>query len=81
MPPPGRGSHGTIAPLQTRITAAATWPASLVIAPSPQRSSTKPMSTTTAPASSSPLPTRVPWNTVLSGNIREATSSPAAIPP
>ena len=82
-PPFGSGSQGSAWPLQTRMPAAATCPASLLIALSPHRSSAKPMSTTRPPASSSPASLRDP--AVRKGSCtkdsRLASSSPATSPP
>ena len=55
---PGNGIHGRYAPLHTRMPPAAICPASLLIAPIPNRSSTIPMSTSRPPASSSPVTVR-----------------------
>ena len=78
--PWGAGSQVTSAPLHTRITPAATCPASLLIAPMPQRSSTKPMTTTRPPASSRPLAMSVSANTLLREGSWLATTSPATSP-
>ena len=78
--PVGRGSQVTSAPLQTRITPAATWPTSLLITPIPQRSSTKPMTTIRPPASSRPLAMLVSANTLFREGSWLATTSPAASP-
>ena len=68
VPPPGSGSQLTWAPLQTTTAPAATWPASLLAGFRPHRSSTKPTTTMSPPASSRPDATRLPANTVRSGS-------------
>src|ERR1700722_14171087 len=82
-PPLGVGSQGSAWPLHTKMPAAATWPASLLIALSPHLSSTNPTSTTNPPASSSPASVRDP--AVLKGSSKTesplAVSSPATSPP
>src|ERR1700732_4398984 len=82
-PPLGVGSQGSDWPLQTRMPAAATCPASLLIALSPHRSSMNPTTTTNAPASSSPIAVFDP--AARNGSCREvsrlATISPATSPP
>ena len=82
-PPLGIGSQGSAWPLQTRMPAAATWPASLLIALSPHRSSTNPTTTTRPPASSSPASVLDPaaWKGSCRKESRLAISSPATSPP
>ena len=82
-PPLGVGSQGSAWPLQTRMPAAAIWPASLLIALSPHLSSTNPTTTTNPPATSRPASVLDP--AVLNGSSktesRLAMSSPATRPP
>ena len=53
-PPLGSGTQESTTWLQTRMAPAATWAASLLIAPIPHRSSMMPVTTSTPPASSRP---------------------------
>src|SRR5579859_7760970 len=81
--PFGVGSHGSDSPLHTRMPAAATCPASWLMALSPHRSSMKPTTASSPPASSSPSWVREPaaWNGDCMNGSRLATSKPATRPP
>src|SRR3974377_1666177 len=66
-PPLGIGSQGSDWPLQTRMPAAATCPASLLIALSPHRSSMN------------PTPTRAPARRPLPGQLADRDESPPVV--
>ena len=53
-PPPGSGTQDSTTWLQTRMPPAATWAASLLMAPIPHRSSMMPVTTSRPAASSRP---------------------------